>query len=233
CDALIAANLSHAVLIPSNPLYRARVDAAWSVNTRKSPWCFVLPSTADGVARTLRALNAAGGGAGDWSIAVRSGGHGPDMTNNIIQGVTIDLSRINSTTYDAKTSIASLGTGARWQNVYDALEPESVLVTSGRDGSVGVGGFILGGGNSWYTARTGFACDSVVNFEVVLASGEIVNANSSSNSDLWRALKGGGSNFGIVTRFDVQAFPATNLTSALRIIRCAAARVALIPGRNN
>ncbi|KAL2878164.1 hypothetical protein SGCOL_006414 [Colletotrichum sp. CLE4] len=97
--------------------------------------------------------------------------------------------------YDAATNVASVGTGARWGSV------EAV---------VGVDGLLLGGGISWYTARTGFACDSVVNYEVVLASGEIVNANVSANSDLWRALKGGSSNFGIVTRFDLQAFPAEN-----------------------
>lgn len=49
-------------------------------------------------------------------------------------------------------------------------------------------------------------CDSVVNYEVVLASGEIVNANADSHPDLWIALRGGGNNFGIVTRFDLAVF---------------------------
>lgn len=46
----------------------------------------------------------------------------------------------------------------------------------------------------------------MINYEVVLATGEIVNANAETNSDLWTALKGGGNNFGIVTRFDLGAF---------------------------
>lgn len=103
-------------------------------------------------------------------------------------------------------------------NVYDDLAKDNVVVTGGRNGVVGVGGFTLGGGNSFYTARTGFACDSVVNYEVVLASGEIINANASANSDLWSALKGGSSNFGIVTRFDLEAFPAMNLSYGVRTI---------------
>jgi hypothetical protein len=49
-------------------------------------------------------------------------------------------------------------------------------------------------------------CDNVVNYEVVLASGEIINANSRENHDLWIALKGGGNNLGIVTRFDLRTF---------------------------
>lgn len=144
-------------------------------------------------------------------MAIRSGGHGGDNQNNIVDGVTIDLTHLNTTMYDAATNVARVGTGARWGSVYAALEKDGVLVTGGRESVVGVGGLLLGGGISWYTARTGFACDSVVNYEVVLASGEIVNANASANADLWRALKGGSSNFGIVTRFDLQAFPTENL----------------------
>lgn len=57
----------------------------------------------------------------------------------------------------------------------------------------------------------GWACDAVVNFEVVLASGKIVNANATSNSDLFAALKGGQNNFGVVTRFDLTAYPAPKI----------------------
>jgi FAD/FMN-containing dehydrogenase len=215
---LIAANLSHAVHLPSSPLYSSLVaNGSWGIDTRKQPYCFVLPSSAVEVSETLVALRDAGSGAGDWHIAIRSGGHGSDNSNNIATGVTIDLTQLNATTYDATTNVASLGTGARWLSVYEELEKDGVTVTGGRQGIVGVGGLMLGGGISWYTARTGFACDSVVNYEVVLASGEIVNANVSVNPDLWRALKGGGSNFGIVTRFDVEAFPAKNLSIETRI----------------
>ncbi|KAJ3941553.1 uncharacterized protein N0V96_008265 [Colletotrichum fioriniae] len=212
CDALVTANLSHAVHFPSSPLYQNLVqNGSYAISTRKQPWCFVLPSTAAEVSQTLTALHSAGDGAGDWHVAIRSGGHGGDNQNNIVDGVTIDLTHLNTTMYDAATNVARVGTGARWGSVYAALEKDGVLVTGGRESVVGVGGLLLGGGISWYTARTGFACDSVVNYEVVLASGEIVNANASANADLWRALKGGSSNFGIVTRFDLQAFPTENL----------------------
>jgi FAD/FMN-containing dehydrogenase len=63
------------------------------------------------------------------------------------------------------------------------------------------------GGLSYFAPELGFACDNVANFEVVLASGEIVNANANSNSDLFRALKGGQNNFGVITRFDVCTNP--------------------------
>lgn len=62
------------------------------------------------------------------------------------------------------------------------------------------------GGLSYFSAATGFVCDNVVNFEVVLASGDIVHANARSNRDLFLALKGGSNNFGVVTRFDLPTF---------------------------
>ena len=68
---------------------------------------------------------------------------------------------------------------------------------------MGVGGLTLGGGISYFSPQVGFTCDTVVNFEIVLASGQLVNANSTSHADLYRALKGGMNNFGVVTRFDL------------------------------
>lgn len=130
--------------------------------------------------------------------------------------MTINLTQLNATTYNAATNTASIGTGARWLSVYEELAKDNVTVAGGRQGIVGVGGLLLGGGISWYTGRRGFACDNVVNYEIVLASGEVLNANASANSDLWLALKGGSSNFGIVTRFDVEAFPAKNLSLETR-----------------
>jgi hypothetical protein len=62
------------------------------------------------------------------------------------------------------------------------------------------------GGLSFFSSREGFICDNVVNYEVVLSTGKIVNANANDNPDLWRALRGGGNNFGIVTRFDLKTF---------------------------
>jgi hypothetical protein len=64
----------------------------------------------------------------------------------------------------------------------------------------------IAGGLSFFSSREGFICDNVVNYEIVLASAEIVNANAYSNTDLFHALRGGGNNFGIVTRYDIRTF---------------------------
>jgi FAD/FMN-containing dehydrogenase len=145
-------------------------------------------------------------------FAVRSGGHTPiPGSNNINNGVTIDLLYMNGTTYNAETELASISPAARWGSVYAALEPLGRMVAGGRGSTVGVGGFLLGGGISHHAPRVELSCDNVVNFEVVLADGRIMNANNTSNADLFTALKGGSSNFGIVTRYDMETFEQEDL----------------------
>jgi FAD/FMN-containing dehydrogenase len=82
---------------------------------------------------------------------------------------------------------------------------------------VGVGGFLVGGGTSFYISLYGFACDNVANSDIVLANGDIVNAIAKSHVDLWRALKGGSGNFGIVTRFHMYTFPAQDIWGGVRV----------------
>jgi hypothetical protein len=185
------------------------------LNTRRRPYCVIQPHTAQEVSvamTTLLDVEATG----DWHIAVRAGGHNLGYSNNVDNGVTIDLKYLNQTTYDKATNTASLGPGGRWGEVYAELHRLGVIVTGGRDGDVGVGGFLLGGGSSYFIAQHGFGCDSVKNYQVVLTNGSIVNTNASANSDLWQALKGGGSNYGIVTRFDMEALPDKNLSYTRR-----------------
>ncbi|KAK6810561.1 hypothetical protein RU639_013628 [Aspergillus parasiticus] len=211
CDALIKAGLSNRLLFATDPEYEPRIESYWAWNTRRHPYCIVQPHNAKEVSTAMTALLGSKAGAGDgtgagaWYIAVRAGGHNLGYSNNIDTGVTIDLKYLNQTTYDSKTNIASVSPGSHWEDVYAELHKHGVVVTGGRDGDVGVGGFLLGGGSTYYMAQTGFGCDSIKNFEVVLTNGTIVNANEDENSDLWRALKGGGSNFGIVTRYDMEA----------------------------
>jgi FAD/FMN-containing dehydrogenase len=206
------------VHLPSSPIYQALVEGSWTLETQRSPWCFVHPSTTCEVSETLKTLRSAGKGAGDWHVAIRSGGHGGDKQCSITNGVINDLTQLNAMTYNTETNIASVGTGSRWGDTYAALEEYGVSVTGGRQSVVGVGGLLLGGGVGWHTPRRGFGSDRVINYEVVLASGTVISANASVHSHLWRALKGGSSNFGIVTRFDIEAFPANNLTLERRTI---------------
>ncbi|KAH7380506.1 hypothetical protein DE146DRAFT_671737 [Phaeosphaeria sp. MPI-PUGE-AT-0046c] len=219
CDALISVGLGDRILTARTQAYEPRIESYFSSNARYHPWCLFQPQNTKEVSLAISTLAKTGHGAGDWHIAIRSGGHGFPGASNIARGITIDLGNMNSSSYNSESKIASLGPGARWRNVYrDLLDKHNVTVTGGRDGGVGVGGFLLGGGISYYTGTNGFGSDTVVNYEVVLANGTVVQANTSSNADLFKALKGGGSNFGIITRFDAEATPAANLAYGQHIV---------------
>lgn len=92
----------------------------------------------------------------------------------------------------------------RWSDVYEYLQKFELTAAGGRLGPVGVPGLLLAGGVNFYGNQVGFSCDTIVNYEIILADGSIVEANKASYPDLFWALKGGSSNFGIVTRFDLE-----------------------------
>ena len=72
---------------------------------------------------------------------------------------------------------------------------------------------MLSGGLSFFSPRVGFVCNNILSYEVVLANGTITNASESTQPGLWRALKGGSNNFGVVTSFVARTFPSLNVWS--------------------
>lgn len=140
------------------------------------------------------------------NVVVRGAGQQPlPGCANIQQGITVDLRLLKGV--EVKEGSVSIAAGERWANVYDKVQQHGLGVTGSRSALGGIGGLALAGGLSIFSSREGFICDNVTNFEVVLASGKIINANASENADLWRALRGGGNNLGVVTRFDLRTFP--------------------------
>ncbi|KAI9168072.1 FAD-dependent monooxygenase CTB5 [Paramyrothecium foliicola] len=126
------------------------------------------------------------------SFTVKSGGHTPFAGgSNVADGVTIDLIHLDAITVSADRQTVSIGSFNRWINVSEALDPLKLAVVGGRSANVEVGGLILGGGISFFSGQKGWACDNVRNFEVVTASGKVVNASPTVNKDLYWALRGG------------------------------------------
>lgn len=143
---------------------------------------------------------------------------------NIQDGVTIDLSGLNQFIISDDKSLATVGPGLRWGEVYQKLEAYGLAFPGGRSGQVGVGGYLLGGMSIWkspnraqanrgltggssYFIPHGFGCDNVAAYQIVLASGTILTVTASTHGDLFKALKGGSSNFGIVTSYVIRPFP--------------------------
>ncbi|KAK0629342.1 hypothetical protein B0T17DRAFT_490749 [Bombardia bombarda] len=200
-ECLKAAGLEARILLPASPEYAVRIDSYWSNSAKLRPACILQPCSALEVASAVKALAAAG-----QKFAVRSGGCNFWPSNNIENGVTIDLGQMGSISYDNESETVRIGPGARWGQVYERLAKFDRAVAGGREATVGIAGLVLGGGNTLFTGRYGFACDQVVEFEVVLADGRIIVADAGGDhSDLFLTLKGGGNNFGIVTALTMRA----------------------------
>ncbi|KAF1831135.1 FAD-binding domain-containing protein [Decorospora gaudefroyi] len=176
----------------------------WSVNQRDAkPTLIFQPESAKDVAIALLVCRFA-----QAKFAVKSGGHAAMKgASSADGGIVIDLKKLNMIELSDNKKIAKLGAGNKWESVFEELAKDGLAVAGGRTADVGVGGYTLGGGISFFASARGWACDNVRNFELVTAQGEILNVNYQTNPDLFWALRGGGPNFGIVTRFDYETFP--------------------------
>ncbi|MCJ1467759.1 hypothetical protein MMC07_006384 [Pseudocyphellaria aurata] len=195
--------LGDLVSSPGSESYGQQQSAYWSnQQAEMRPACRVLPKHAKGVAAALLVTTFF-----HCPFAVKSGGHAAFAGASSIQGgLTIDLDNMRTLQISKDKATTYVGPGNRWGDVYRYLSPLNLSVVGGRDAGIGVGGLTLGGGISFFSGRRGWACDGVRNYEVVLANGKITNVNTHSHPDMYFALRGGGNNFGIVTRFDLETF---------------------------
>ncbi|KFY69248.1 hypothetical protein V498_10504 [Pseudogymnoascus sp. VKM F-4517 (FW-2822)] len=200
------------VSMPDSTVYDAQQTSLWAVQSSESaPACRFTPTSALDVSVALLVLRSV-----KCQFAVRGAGHAPFTgANNIDGGLTIDLTSLDSITLTADKTELRAGGGAHWSQVYNYLESYDLTVIGGRASTVGVGGLTLGGGISFFSARYGWACDNVNNFQVVFADGSIHDVNRKTYPDLFQALKGGGNNFGIVTRFDLATYPQGDMWGGL------------------
>jgi FAD/FMN-containing dehydrogenase len=192
---------------------RRRGDVGWD-ETRQSfngtidrhPAAIVSCSSAADVVVAVRHARDAG-----LSIAVRGGGH--SVAGHAIPdgALVISLDRMRSVEVDPVRRIARVGGGALWEDVDPATQAHGLAIPGGTFGDTGVGGLTLGGGLGWLLGVAGLTCDNLVSAEVVTADGEIVEAGPGGDPELLWALRGGGGNFGVVTRFDFALTPVTDM----------------------
>jgi FAD/FMN-containing dehydrogenase len=134
-------------------------------------------------------------------IAVRGGGHSAPGFGVCDGGVVVDLSRMRTVEVDPEARVASADGGARWLEMDRATQDHGLAVTGGLVTHTGVGGLTLGGGIGNLMRLCGLACDNLVEAELVTADGVTKVVSESQDAELLWGLRGGGGNFGVVTRF--------------------------------
>ncbi|KAH8879237.1 FAD binding domain protein [Thozetella sp. PMI_491] len=192
------------VYYPSSSGYNYAQSGYWSLQQADvDPFCVFEPSIAVGISVTVLLSRLT-----RCPFAVKSGGHAAFANaSNIGGGITINFANMKSIVRSSDGNTTSIQPGNTWYDVYSTLGEQNVTVVGGRVAAIGVGGLTLGGGISFFSGKYGWACDNVVNYELVTAVGAIIDVNETSYPDLYWALRGGGNNFGIVTRFDLETYP--------------------------
>jgi len=175
-------------------LFNAMID--------RRPAAIVQATCVDDVVHAVRAGHNAG-----VPIAIRGGGHNIAGNAMADAGLTIDLSRMRQVEVDVSARTATAGGGVTWAEFDTATQAYGLATTGGTISSTGIAGLTLGGGIGWLQRKYGLACDNLIGAQVVLADGRVVEANETQNVDLFWALRGGGGNFGVVTRFDYRLHP--------------------------
>ena len=145
-----------------------------------------------------------------WTVSVRSGGHSWAVWSLRDDALLIDLGGMRDMAYEPASGVVSARPAVR-----GGLELAPFLAERGRAfpgghcATVGLGGFLLQGGQGWDSRARGWACQSVVGVDVVTADGRLVRADAGQNPDLLWAARGAGPGFpGVVTRFRLQTYPA-------------------------
>jgi len=152
-------------------------------------------------------------------VAVRCGGH--SAWESVPGALVIDLHALNRVELDGAaepaadgTRLVHIGGGTTWGEVAAELGRHGLAISSGDTRSVGVGGLTLGAGIGWVVRAWGLALDQLVGVQLVTAEGEVLEVTETSHPELFWGVRGGGGNFGVVTRFDFRAHPLAGVVRA-------------------
>ncbi len=171
----------------------------WNGMVAKQPAVVVQPASAGDVATTVDFARSQA-----VLLSVKGAGHNIAGTAIADRGLTLDMSRMRDVSVDPEARLARVGPGCLLQDVDRATQAHGLATPLGFISEVGVAGLTLGGGLGYLTRRFGWTVDNLEEVEIVTADGRVRTASRDENADLFWALRGGGGNFGVVTRFTVR-----------------------------
>jgi FAD/FMN-containing dehydrogenase len=187
--------LTGQVVAPGDSEYdAARTVFYGGIDSR--PAAMVMAADTADVARVIELARETG-----LELAVRSGGHSIPGHSTNVGGIVLDLRDLNGLEIDVDGRTAWAGGGLTTGRYTDAAAAHGLATPFGDTGSVGIGGLTLGGGVGYLVRKHGLTIDNLLAAEVVTADGELLRVHDESHPDLFWAIRGGGGNFGVATRF--------------------------------
>jgi FAD/FMN-containing dehydrogenase len=175
--------------------------SVWNAMIDKRPGVILRCTSTEDVVAAVKVARANG-----LPPSVRCGGHSVSGKALSDGGLTIDLRGMREVTVDAEHNLVHAGGGCLLGDIDEATARHGLIVPAGIMSETGVAGLALGGGIGWFSRKHGLTCDQFVSLEVVLASGEVIEVSAHQHPELFWALRGGGGNFGVVTRFTFRAY---------------------------
>jgi FAD/FMN-containing dehydrogenase len=207
----LAATLDGEVVLPDDGAYDAVRDV-WNGLINRYPAVVVEAATAADVAEAV-------GFAREHALAlsVRSGGHEQSGSAIASNGVVVDLSGLDHLRVDPDEQVAAVGPGNSTADALAATQEHGLAFPTGSAGSPGVAGTTLGGGVGWIRRKHGLAVDALRSVELVTADGEVRTVTAETHPDLFWAVRGGGSNFGVVTNLEFDCYEVGPLVGGLSV----------------
>jgi FAD/FMN-containing dehydrogenase len=199
--AAFSAGLAGTVIRPEDPAYETARLVHNAVYDKRPSLIVRAASSAD-VARTVIFAREHG-----LEIAVRGGSHSLAGHSTTEGGIVLDLGAMKGLHIDAERRLAWAQPGLTAGEYTAAAAAHGLATPFGDTGSVGIGGLTLGGGIGWLVRKYGLTIDALVSVDVVTADGRLVTASADEHSELFWAVRGGGGNFGVVTRFQFRLYP--------------------------
>lgn len=196
------------LILPSSPDYDS-ARKVWNQSIDRHPAAVLQCSNIADVVEGVRFAAAAG-----LKVSVRCGGHNVAGRSVQNDALLLDLAALNGIQIDTRSRRVEAGGGALLRDLDRATGRFGLAVPVGMVGDTGIGGLTLGGGIGWLMRRHGLTVDNLLSAHVVLASGKEVEVSATQNAELFWALRGGGGNVGVVTRFTYRAYPVTTILGA-------------------
>src|ERR687889_1599238 len=151
-------------------------------------------------------------------LAVRSGGHSVAGHSTTDGGIVLDLSEMKGLEIDLERHTAWAQTGLTAGEYSAAVAAHGLATGFGDTGSVGIGGVTLGGGVGYLVRKHGLTIDDVLAAEIVTADGELLRVDAESHPDLFWAIRGGGGNFGVVTRYHFRLHEVGTIVGGMLVL---------------
>jgi FAD/FMN-containing dehydrogenase len=205
----LRAGLAGPVLGPGDPGYEAARHVFLPAIDRR-PAAIVQPADAGEVAHVAAFARETG-----FELAVRGGAHSSAGHGTSDGGIVLDLAALRALDIDTCARVAHAAGGLTSGEVTNAASPHGLAVGFGDTASVGIGGLTLGGGMGYLVRKHGLTIDHLLGAEVVTADGRVLEVDADRHPDLFWAIRGGGGNLGIVTRFDYRLHPVDMVTGGM------------------